>query len=292
MAALQERAMLVHLNLRHWTATKNDKRVVDEVAEKHQTNGRNIGNFNKQLIDPKALRPIKTLVSRARTDHYELSLPFDDAGWRLLPAAVYEGYCAQMRRHRERFERCRDDFLGQYAERVHDAAKELGTLYRPNEYPSRERLAGRFGFKTDFRPIPESDHFVVEVAAEQKDVIDRDTHEAAERAITDVWERVQKRARLLASGLRAYTDDTGEVQRNFKSSLVENVGHLADLLPKLNFIGDQRLNQMAERLKEELCQIEAETLKANSTLRHQVANKADAVEADVDKVLEAMGGYL
>ncbi|MDH3664568.1 MAG: DUF3150 domain-containing protein, partial [Alphaproteobacteria bacterium] len=202
MAALQERAMLVHLNLRHWTATKNDRRVVEEVAEKHQTNGCDIGSFNKRLINPEALKPIKQLVGQARTDHYELSLPFDDAGWRLLPAAAYEGYCAQMSRHRERFERHRDAFLRDYEDLVRDAERELGTLYRAREYPTRGRLAERFGFKTAFRPIPDGGHFVVDVAAEQKDSIDRETLQAAERAAADVWQRVHDRAQKLAAGLR------------------------------------------------------------------------------------------
>lgn len=292
MVALQERAMLVRLNLRHWTATKNDRSVVDEVAEKHQTNGRDIGCFNKRLIDPAALKPIKKLVDNARSDHYELSLPFDDAGWRLLPADIYEGYCVQMRRHRERFERCRDAFLGQYNDLARDAERELGSLYRRNEYPVRDQLAERFGFKTDFRPIPDSGHFVVEVAAEQKASIDRNTLEAAERAAADVWQRVHDRAQKLASGLRDYADDSGKVQRNFRKSLVENVTHLADLLPKLNFMGDPGLDRMASRLKDELCQFEADTLKADPTLRREIVTKAEAVETEVDQVLETMGGYL
>jgi hypothetical protein len=292
MAALQERAMLVHLSLKHWSGSRNDKRVVAEVASAHRTNGRDIGRFSKNLIDPEALRPIKKLIGEARCDHYELTLPFDDDGYRLLPAAAYEGYCAVMRRHRARFEDRRAGLLDDYDRLILEAQHELGSLYDACDYPRRDQLAERFGFKTAFRPIPDGGHFVVEVAAEQKDAIDQDTHEAAERAMTEVWQRVHDRARKLTEGLRAYVDDQGEVQRNFRSSLIDNVVHLADLLPKLNFMGDPRLDQMARRLKDELGRYEAETLKEAPALRREVADKADAVRAEVDQVLRSMNGYL
>lgn len=82
------------------------------------------------------------------------------------------------------------------------------------------------------------------------------------------------------------------MRRNFRSSLIENVVHLAALLPKLNFMGDPRLDQMAERLKDELGRYQAETLKEAPTLRREVADKADAVRTEVDQVLQSMHGYL
>ncbi len=292
MAELQQRAMLVHLTIEQWTATRNDRRVVDEVAKNHQTIGRNIGSFSKKLIDPTALKPLTKAVAAARKDHRALTLPFDDAGYRLLPAVGYEGYCEIMRRHRSAFDRQRGRFISAYSHLVNDARSQLGSLFRASEYPRPEFLDRRFGFKTSFRPIPESGHFVVEVAAEQADAIDQEARQAAERAASDVWHRVHERAKKLASGLRAYADDTGEVQRNFRPSLVENVTHLADLLPRLNFMADPSLDRMARRLKDDLCQYEASTLKEAPDLRKEVTAKADQVCSDVDQVLDAMAGYV
>ena len=292
MAELQERAMLVHLTIEQWTATRNDKRVVREVAEKHRTNGRKIGNFSKKLIDPDALKPLSQAINAAREDHRELTLPFDDVGYRLLPAVGYEGYCETMRRHRIGFERERSKFIEVYPELVSDARTELGSLFRATEYPRHDDLNRRFGFRTSFRPIPDSGHFVVEVASEQAASIDQDARRAAERAAMDVWHRVHDRAKKLATGLRAYADDSGEVQRNFRSSLIENIEHLADLLPKLNFMADPGLDQMARRLKDDLCRYRADTLKQAPDLRHEIAGQADRVCDDVDKVLSSLSGYI
>ena len=293
MAELQERAMLVHLKIEQWTATRNDKRVVDEVAAKHQTNGRKIGSFSKRLIDPDVLKPLSQAINAAREDHRELTLPFDDVGYRLLPAVGYEGYCEIMRRHGAGFDRERRKFITAYPGLVNEARTQLGSLFRASEYPRHDDLERRFGFKTSFRPIPESGHFVVEVAAEQANSIDVEARQAAERAATDVWHRVHDRAKKLASGLRAYADNhTGEVQRNFRSSLVENVTHLADLFPKLNFMADPGLEQMARRLKDDLCRFEADRLKEAPDLRREVAEKADKVCDDVDQMLASMSGYV
>lgn len=292
MADLQERAMLVHLTIEQWTATRNDKRVVQEVAEKHRTNGRKIGNFSKKLIDPDALKPLCQAINAAREDHRELTLPFDDVGYRLLPAVGYEGYCETMRRHRTGFERERSAFIRTYPGLVNDARTELGSLFRQSEYPRHDDLDRRFGFKTSFRPIPDSGHFVVEVAAEQTASIDQDARQAAMCAASDVWHRVHDRAKKLASGLRAYADDSGEIQRNFRSSLVENIEHLASLLPKLNFMADPGLEQMARRLKDDLCRYQADTLKQAPDLRREVARQADLVCDDVDQVLASMSGYI
>jgi len=292
MAELQERAMLVHLKIEQWTATRNDKRVVKEVAEKHQTNGRKIGNFSKKLIDPDALKQLCQVINAAREDHRDLTLPFDDVGYRLLPAVGYEGYCETMRRHGAGFDRERRKFILAYPNLVNDARTELGSLFRASEYPRHDDLARRFGFKTSFRPIPESGHFVVEVAAEQAASIDQEARQAAERAASDVWHRVHDRAKKLASGLRAYADDSGEVQRNFRNSLIENIEHLADLLPKLNFMAEPGLEQMARRLKDDLCRYQADALKQAPDLRRRVAQQADQVCDDVDQVLASMSGYI
>lgn len=286
--SLQERAMLVALTIGVWGGTRTNKNVVGEVAEKHQAKTKEVGRFTQFLVDQKALKDIKAIANAARQDHYDLTLPFDNFGFRILPAANYEAYTGHMRKHREAFEIERDRLIARYQDLVDQAMAETGTLFDRGYYPHQEEIAGRYEYKTTFRPIPESGHFVVDVAADQKEMIDAQTFAAVERAQADAWVRVLEKSAKLAEGLRAYADsETGERKRNFHDSLVNNVEALADMLPKLNFTGDKKLDDMARRLKTELALYAAGTLKESPSIREKVAEAAEKVSKDARDVLAA-----
>ncbi|HVB17143.1 MAG TPA: hypothetical protein VNF04_11450 [Stellaceae bacterium] len=259
------------------------------MAEQHGSD-RDMGRFNKALVDSVALKPVQQAASALRDWHYEQTLPWSDKGPRILPAANYFVYTAGVRERRAKFDAAVAVFLAAYDSHVADAERRLGSLFRPAEYPPASKIARAFASKVDFEPMPDGADFRValgdvEVARIRAEFEDRADAAIAE-ATRSLWQRCYDAVSHMVERLNAYQrdPDTGKVTAPFRDSLVENVRELVDLLPRLNLANDPALEAMRRRIAAELVGSEPQDLRDDDGLRNTVARQA----ADI---LAAMSGY-
>ncbi len=100
------------------------------------------------------------------------------------------------------------------------------------------------------------------------------------------WQRAYDVVEHMSNKLRAYEKDaSGKVLSTFRDSLVENVMSVAQLLPGLNITNDESLNKMASRLEESLCEFHPDELRVSGTRRNEVADRADAILAEISDFL-------
>jgi hypothetical protein len=95
---IERRVMLVGLNISVFTGERIDRAVAEEVAEKHAADKHDSGRFSKQIISKHALEAVSKAAAAARTRHYELTLPWNDQGQRLLSVAGLIPYTEEMRK--------------------------------------------------------------------------------------------------------------------------------------------------------------------------------------------------
>ena len=79
--SLASRAMLCSLSICQWSARKHDPEASEEIAARHGAQA-NAGRYNKVLLPPEALGDLKRIAGEARREHYFMTLPWDDAGYR------------------------------------------------------------------------------------------------------------------------------------------------------------------------------------------------------------------
>lgn len=75
MKDLTSKGMLINLSISQWAGRKHDKSVSQEVASNHGTTA-DAGRYNKNVIAKKALEAIKKASNKARTFHYDNTLPW------------------------------------------------------------------------------------------------------------------------------------------------------------------------------------------------------------------------
>src|SRR5450432_2783796 len=123
-ASLTSRAMLCSLSISMWSARKHDKDASEEIATRHgaQTDA---GRYHKILLPKAALAEIQKIVSEARQEHYFMTLPWDDNGYRVLPAAVYMDHVEKMRTLSNRFTAAVETMSAQFAQLVEQARIRL-----------------------------------------------------------------------------------------------------------------------------------------------------------------------
>src|SRR5438270_10146005 len=86
--SLPSRAMLCSLSISAWSARKHDRDASEEIAARHGAQA-DAGRYHKVLLPKQALAEIQKIVSEARGEHHFITLPWDDNGYRVLPAAAY-----------------------------------------------------------------------------------------------------------------------------------------------------------------------------------------------------------
>lgn len=278
--SINQKAMLVYLNISFWTARKYDKRISREIED--QYNADEAGRYNKILIAKEHLANIQKIISAARTFHYENTLPWTDNGGRLLPAANYFNYINSIRIFKDDFEREVNNFLVVYPSLKDEARQRLNGMFNEEDYPDPATLETKFDFKNNILPMPAADDFRVELMESEVESIRSSIKEqieaSTEAANHELWQRIFKVVNHMAERL-------SDPDNKFKNSLVRNITDLCDLLPKLNITDDPRLNDAVKEIKAKLTANDSQTLRDNDTVRSKTA-------AEAQKILNKMRHYL
>ena len=276
-------AMLVALRINAWSGRLYDRQASNHVAVHHDATA-SAGRYNKRLLPKAALAKLAATMSEARTVHYANTLPWDDAGSRLLTVANYDRYTEALDALVERVVRERACFIEDYDEYVQQARLDLGRLFRIEDYPSRDALQGRFAIRYRIVPVPDADHFMADLAAGETERVKRDIESQVEErlhdAVRDLYRRLGEAVERVGKRLRE--DENGK-PLVFRDSMIRNIRDLVDVVPRLNIFGDDELARLCRDVKDRIASADPDTLRPSRrfdpNVRRQVKRDADALSA-------------
>jgi hypothetical protein len=279
--SLAARAMLCSLSISTWSARKHDRDVSEEIATRHgaQTNA---GRYHKILLPTEAMADIQQIVSEARHEHYFITLPWDDNGYRVLPAAVYMEHVEKMRRLSEGFSAAVEVLLAQFSQLVEQSRARLGGMFREQDYPSVAELRNKFAFDTKVLPLPDAGDFRVTLGDEERERIRRQITSVVQASLEvggrELWHRLYDAVKHMADRLLAYTVTEAKVEHPFRDSIVTNLTRLVEVLPKLNVTKDPELDRLADEVRQTLL-VDPGELRKSEAIRMETAKAAAAIVA-------------
>lgn len=283
--ALDERAMLVYLSIGHWSGKKADTIKTDEVL-KGEHAASDSGEWWTRVIPKHAVNPIVAARSRARAKHFELTLPWQDDGFRILPAAMFLKYTEAMREARTEFESAVKGLIKEYPNLVAGAAKRLGGLFKSNLFPSATELSYKFPYSLRFNPLPRAQDFRVDLGAEANQEIaqniQQQVEEATATAMKDLWAR-------LHDGVNRIAERLNDPKGIFRDSLIENVVDLCEMLPDLNITGNAELETARQEVLKKLAKQEPEVLRTNKAARASTAKNAQDILKKMEQFVSKKG---
>ncbi|MBB6143703.1 hypothetical protein HNQ77_001652 [Silvibacterium bohemicum] len=281
---ITERAMLAAVHISIWTATKHDRKVSREVADRNGAREQ-AGRYNKQLLmGAGKLEELRTLAGQIRQHFYKITLPWSDEGFRLLPSHFYFDLNARMREFDASFSAGIEQFLEVYPDYIREARAELGGLFREEDYPAAEKLREKFSVKLEILPVPTGDDFRVQMSAEEQARVAREIDANVRQSLTKGTEDLWKRMREVVKHM---VDRLSEPESRFHATLVTNIFDLVSLLPQLNVNQDPDLERLASQIRDRLCNYTAQDLKKHDLLRVTTAAEAAGIVAEIDEVLES-----
>ena len=270
---LHENAMIVRLSISRWTARKYDRSVTREVAKNYGTSEES-GRFNKKLIAKEALQSIERAANRARTFHYEQTLPWDDFGGRILPSKNFMEYSKGIRGFRLEFENSVRDFLKGYPDYREEAKKRLSKMFNPLDYPGASEIKRKFGFGTSIEPVPHSNDFRVSLSKSEQSRIEKELNSSIELRLKSANDDLFRR---LAEVVKRFIDSLSDPETVFRSSLVDNAEKLVELLPRLNVTDDKDIEKLRKDVSRKLAVHSPEDLREDKVLRGQAVKDAKAI---------------
>ena len=275
--SLKSKAMLVQLNTSHWAARKFDKKVTQEIDETHQAH--ESGRFNKTLIISDLLKDVSSAVSKARTYHYKVTMPWDDAGSRILPVERYFDYTKKMEEFQTEHKNLVRLFLKEYPDLREKAKDRLNTLFNETDYPDTQTLSLKFNISYKITPISDSDDLRVELSNDEikeiKKNIETGLYEKINRAKDSLVERAEE-------AVLAMHERLSNNEATFRDSLIGNVVSLKELLPSMNFDNDENFDKL-EKLLSKL-DVSPAKLRKDVELREKTAKKAKKVLKKIRKM--------
>lgn len=281
---INDRAMLVSLSVTAWTPTKLDRKISKEVALKHGASLEAI-NTRKRLIAKRYFDPITAAVTKIRADHYARTLPWEDAGNRILSSGGYVAYTDEARKLEAAFWKASHELWDNWDSIVDDSKSMLNGAWHPDDYPPLSKLKARFACKYTFSVLPDVSDFRCQGLTDGEMTVLRSQIEREQRAkydvaVTDVWTRIRDEVSHMADKLKGY-DVTDKKNTSFRDTLVENVRDLVTLLPSLNVTGNSDISKVTELMRTQLCERDAETLRTSDVARVETASAADAILASL-----------
>jgi len=277
MDNLSQRATLVDVTIRSWSARCVDKKISEQVLYDNSAK-KDAGKFNKRLLEKDALKDITTILNNTRKYYKDITLAWKDGGTRLLPVKFVTEFMDKMRDYQYELEQAVNIFVQNYPEYKSNAQEMLNGMYRDEDYPEVNEINDRFAIEYSFTNISDPSDFRCEVADDIKSQIQTSMKNDVENQYRVSMKKLYER---IYTVIQKFNEKLSEKDSVFHQSLLGNIEELVKLLPDLNFMKDQKITDITEKIQNEICRFDVESLRKNQNMREE------AVKASSD-ILNAM----
>lgn len=272
--ALNQRAMLVALNIKSWSPRKTDDTVTNEVALQKavQVAAKAAGRYTKNLI-PKSskLEAVRLIVGNARSVFWAKTLPWSQDGSRIISPELWFSLATGINQLEGKYKAAVEEFLLEYPTLVQQAKTDLGDLYAESDYPTVDQLRARFSWGLSVYPLPSAQDFRVDLGSEVTEVIKTKIEAEVRQQMADAQQESWKK---LSERLEHLIDRLSNPDGIFRDSLVEGLREVTSTAKQLNVVGDVGLEQTISEIENKLLGFHPDTLRKDKTTRETVVKDA------------------
>ena len=278
--SISSAAMIVDFNASVWTARKKDNKASEDVNNMNAAD-KGVANVTKNLLgECDELRAIQKFAANVRNIHYSMTMPWSDNGSRLLTTQQYFKYNEVMTDLQQEFYRLVGELLDVYEWRVIKAQDKLGTMFNRDEYPTRDSLQDKFGFRISYVPLPDAGDFRIDIGNEAMTQIKSqyESHytQAIQTAMNDLWHKLHDNLTTLVRQLDVNEEGKGN---RLYDSVFDRAIELTEMLGTCNVTGDSQMEAMRRQMEQALHGLNLDQIKRSPTLREDTRTKLTAAIA-------------
>jgi|TARA_E500000331_G_scaffold142108_2_gene138649 hypothetical protein len=283
MVKLTNKAVLVQLSIGVPTLTRLDRAISSKLTADAGAVDGSIRGYKSLLPNADLLKQITTLKNSIRSKFYTNTLPWGIKGTYILPTRNYMDFVSDFKQDRHKFLGMAAKFSDSYSDMVHAASVSLGKGFNAADYPTQENLEASFYMNMRTSSLPAEDFRYNDMSDEEeqaiRDSVTQEVTDAAQVAMTEVWQRLYDRTKRFADKL----NDPAAV---FNNSTIELLTELCSILPRLNFADDPNLEDMRQQVERTLTGYHPDHFRNDPVFRKDRGQAASDIVAQMAAFME------
>lgn len=287
MNFLENQALIVKLKIGGPRGSAPDSEVAEKIIHDHGA-GEGVASFSKRILPKEMWSEMTPITYGMRSFFYQHTVAWGEDGGRLLAIGNFDWFRTRMEEMTLQFEDAKARMINDYSYWCQQAEKNLGTLYRPEDYQSLEQFKLSMYVNIEYEPVPTSNHLVVKLGQAQlsqvKKKLDQKNNERLRLASNDLYTRITAAIRTVADRL-----DPEKFDRGIRQSIIDDLSNIAELVPTLNVMGDDNLSKLCEEVRELIDGVSANELRPKDASNFN-KDKSDDLREQLDEMSEKFGG--
>jgi len=293
LISLASSAVLVSIDTKVWSATKQDRGISNEVSDSKNAD-RNAGKYVKNLL---ADHPKHKAIVNYRQTIYNWTkrrtYRWNDAN-DLLPSIDVPKFKQEFGEHKMKFDTLVDEFLNSYGSIVSDMAFKAGTMFNRSDYPAVDELRVKFGVELYVSEVPMND-FRCGIANDIADDLFDTYSRQAENIVTEVMLAQKSRFIEVMKSIShccgydelGVDDNTGETKvkkRKIYDTTLLKAKEMCETFKGFNLNDDPELEEARAMLERALADVDASDIRESDAVR-------SSVKEDVDSILSKFSSF-
>ena len=293
---LNEKAVLVSLNLKKWNPRKTDKKLVEEVATNYGVDSRVVSASKKLVaLNESVFKRIETLDGKIRNKVFYsvgqgctgFCVPYDYKGLHLLPSELIKEFTEAFAELKDQRERLVKQVVDSWDEILEGAQEELKGLYDSSDYPSKEEIASRYECSWNQHHLPDEAYVGkndYQVEDPRHGVSSSDVLEVESRTKSTV-ELATETATNNVNVLLTHLTDCLKNDKTFRDSSFDKVKNAIETFGAWNFNNNPDLSDASDILVDALGKIDgADDLRKDSSKVDDFVDASDKASEILNKL--------
>lgn len=286
MSVIANSAVLVRLNISVWGASKRNKELENEVARNKKADPRAMRMYDNLMVGSTGHKDVQRHAAQSRLWHTQLSLPWDERGYRLCPTSLFLDYKSQHNLKETMFNSMVDIFRVKYLSYRETAKVYRGEMFNELDYPPIAEVMSKFSWHFTVAPVPESGHLYIDLPKQELDEVRASCDAEVERKVAEAAKENEKRLLKELKGISTKCTDTGNEEEDDKKrwhdTFVSNSLELCRLLKHMNLTQDPKVEEASQRLEDIMVGKNKDMFKDSPTVRKEVKEEVDSIIKSYD----------
>ena len=286
MSVIANSAVLVRLNISVWGASKRNKDLENEVARGKNADPKAMRMYDNLMVGSTGHKDVQKHAANVRLWHTNMTLPWDERGYRLCPTSLFLDYKSQHNLKKAAFDSMLDTFRVKYFSYRETARQYRGDMFNENDYPPVEEVMSKFAWNFVVAPVPESGHLCIDLPEQEMQELRQSCDEEVERKVAEAAKENEKRLLKELQGISAKCTDTGDDDEDDKKrwhdTFVTNPIDMCRMLKHMNLSNDPKVEEARQRLEDIMAGKTKEMFKDSPTIRQEVKDEVDSIITSYD----------
>lgn len=286
MSVIANSAVLVRLNISVWGASKRNKDLENEVARGKNADPKAMRMYDNLMVGSTGHKDVQKHAANVRLWHTNMTLPWDERGYRLCPTSLFLDYKSQHNLKKAAFDSMLDTFRVKYFSYRETARQYRGDMFNENDYPPVQEVMSKFAWNFVVAPVPESGHLCIDLPEQEMQELRQSCDEEVERKVAEAAKENEKRLLKELQGISAKCTDTGDDDEDDKKrwhdTFVTNPIDLCRILKHMNLSNDLKVEEARQRLEDVMAGKTKEMFKDSPTIRQEVKDEVDSIIKSYD----------